>query len=253
MIYPFYTENDSLLHSLDPRVKIIGTAAGIAALMLYNDPAVLIPMFFLFLLVGRLLGGVGLGEQLRLLKPLLPIVVITLVVWPLIYEPRLKGLLFGVSFAMRLLTFALLTFLLLMTTSQRDLILGFVRLGMPYEFGLTISIALRYIPTLYLLSRNIMDAQRSRGWEVDRGNFIVRAKKMTAVLIPLLVASLKTAHELSIALESRALGASKKRTFLYDIEMSARDYAAVVLVLVLFGLAVYLRYALGIGHVSIYN
>ena len=253
MIYLFYSEKDSLLHSLDPRVKIIGTAAGIAAIMLYNDPKILIPLFFVFLFIGRFLGKAGIGEQLRLLKPLLPIVIITIVVWPLIYRPRLMGLLFGVSFAMRLLTFALITFLLLMTTSQRDLILGFVRLGMPYEFGLTISIALRYIPTLYILSRNIMDAQRSRGWEVEKGNFITRARKMTAVLIPLLVASLKTAHELSIALESRALGASEKRTFLYDIRMGRKDYAAVVLILALFALTLYVRYGLGIGHVRIYS
>ncbi|ASJ09525.1 cobalt ABC transporter permease [Thermococcus siculi] len=253
MIYPFYSEKDSLLHSLDPRVKIIGAALGIAAIMLYNDPKILIPLFFVFLLIGMFLGKVAVGEQLRLLKPLLPIVIITIIVWPLIYEPRLKGLLFGISFATRLLTFALITFLLLMTTSQRDLILGFVRLGMPYEFGLTISISLRYIPTLYILSRNIMDAQRSRGWEVEKGNFLVRAKKMTAVLIPLLVASLKTAHELSIALESRGLGASEKRTFLYDIKMGRRDYLAMGVILVLFALTLYARYGLGIGHVEIYS
>lgn len=253
MIYLFYTEKDSVLHSLDPRVKIIGTIAGIAALMLYNDPRILIPLFFAFLVAGRLLGKIEMREQLRLLKPLLPIVIITLIVWPLIYEPRLKGLLFGVSFAMRLLTFALITFLLLMTTTQRDLILGFVRLGMPYEFGLTISIALRYIPTLYILTRNIMDAQKSRGWEIEKGNPLVRAKKMTAVLIPLLVASLKTAHELSIALESRALGAGRKRTFIYDINMKGRDYAAVMVIVLLFGLALYVRYGLGLGHVRIYG
>lgn len=193
--------------------------------------------------------------MLHLLKPLVPIVIITLVLWPIIYKPRLQGgLLFGVSFSMRLLTFALLTFLLLMTTSQRDLILGFVRLGMPYEFGLTISISLRYIPTLYALTSNIMDAQKSRGWEMEKGNFLVRMKRMSAVLIPpLLVASLKTAHELSIALESRGLGAAKKRTFLHDIEMRRRDYAAMAVILVLFGLALYVRYGLGFGHINMYG
>jgi len=253
VIYPLYVERESILHSLDPRVKIIGTLAGIAAMMLYNDPAFLIPIFFIALISGRLLGKIEVSQQLRLLKPLTPIVVITLVIWPLIYEPRLKGLLFGISFSMRLLTFALLTFLLLMTTTQRDLILGFVKLGMPYEFGLTISIALRYIPTLYILTGNIMDAQKSRGWEVEKGNLFVRMKRMTAVLIPLLVASLKTAHELSIALESRAFGASKKRTFLHDIEMSGRDYAAILLVVLLFAAALYVRYGLGLGHVVIYG
>ncbi len=250
-MYPFYPQRDSLLSSLDPRVKIIGTALGIASIMLYNDPKVLLPLFLLFVLVGKYLGGISLREQLALMKPLLPVVIITIVVWPVIYKPRVMGLLFGITFAVRLLTFALLTFLLLMTTSQRELILGFVKLGIPYEFGLTISIALRYIPTLYMLSRNIMDAQKSRGWEIEKGSFITRARKMTAVLIPLLVASLKTAHELSIALESRGFGASKKRTFLYDIRMRRRDYIAMGLIVILFALSLYARYGLGIGHVEL--
>ncbi|ASI98693.1 energy-coupling factor transporter transmembrane component T family protein [Thermococcus celer] len=253
MIYPIYVDRDSFLHFLDPRVKILGTLLGIVAIMLYNDPLVLTALFILTFAVGRALGKIGVGEMLHLLKPLVPIVIITLVLWPIIYKPRLQGLLFGVSFSMRLLTFALLTFLLLMTTSQRDLILGFVRLGMPYEFGLTISISLRYIPTLYALTSNIMDAQKSRGWEMEKGNFLVRMKRMSAVLIPLLVASLKTAHELSIALESRGLGAAKKRTFLHDIEMRRRDYAAMAVILVLFGLALYVRYGLGFGHINMYG
>jgi len=249
----FYRERDSFLHRLDPRVKIIGTALGIAAIMLYNDPVILIPLFFLFLLAGTLLGKISIGEQLRLLKPLIPIVAITILIWPLIYKPRLMGLLFGISFSMRLLTFALLTFLLLATTSQADLILGFVKLGMPHEYGLTVSISLRYIPTLYRLAGTIMDAQKSRGWEVEKGNFLTRARKMTAVLIPLLVSSLKTAHDLSIALESRGFGASPRRTFIRDIKMTRRDHAVLAFTVGLFLLALYARYGLGLGHISIYS
>ncbi len=89
---------------------------------------------------------------------------------------------------------------------------------------------------------------------MEKGNFLVRMKRMSAVLIPpLLVASLKTAHELSIALESRGLGAAKKRTFLHDIEMRRRDYAAMAVILVLFGLALYVRYGLGFGHINMYG
>ncbi len=141
-----------------------------------------------------------------------------------------------------------------MTTTQKELVLGFVRLGLPYELGLTLTIALRYIPTLYWLARTIMDAQRSRGGlELDKGNLLTRMRKMTSVLIPLIVASLKTAHELSIALESRAFGASKKRTFLRDLEMKPRDYAVLALLLVGFSLALYARYVLGFGHVNLYQ
>ena len=65
MIYPFYFERDSILHRLDPRVKIIGTIAGIAAIMLYNDPIFLIPLFFMTLIAMRALGKIEIREGLR--------------------------------------------------------------------------------------------------------------------------------------------------------------------------------------------
>ncbi len=221
--------------------------------MLFNDPKVLIPLFLLILLSGRLLGKLGVGEQLRLLKPLLFIVALTVLIWPLVYKPRFMGLLLGVSFSLRLLGFGLITFQLLMTTKQRELILGFVKLGLPYELGLTLTIALRYIPTLYGIAGTIMDAQRSRGLELDRGNILERIRKTIPILVPLIVASLKTAHELSIALETRAFGAGRRRTFYRDIEMAKRDYVVLMIILTIFALLLYLRFALGFGHIVIYR
>jgi len=141
---------------------------------------------------------------------------------------------------------------LIMTTSQKDLVLGFIRMGMPYEIGLTLTIALRYIPTLYMLTQTIMDAQKSRGLELEKGNFFQRARNTVPVLIPLIVASIKTAHELSIALESRAFGASKRRTFLYDIKMEMKDYISFGVLIVLFLFALYVRYYLEIGYVKLF-
>ncbi|BAD84934.1 ABC-type cobalt transport system, permease component [Thermococcus kodakarensis KOD1] len=253
MIGQFYIRKDSFMHSLDPRVKIIGMLLGIITLMLFNQPLLLLALFIGLLIIGKVLAGADFSYQFRLLKPLFPIVLITLALWPVIYKPRLEGFFIGIAYSARLLGFALVTFLLLMTTTQKELVLGFVRLGLPYELGLTLTIALRYIPTLYWLARTIMDAQRSRGLELDKGNLLTRMRKMTSVLIPLIVASLKTAHELSIALESRAFGASKKRTFLRDLEMKPRDYAVLALLLVGFSLALYARYVLGFGHVNLYQ
>ncbi len=253
MIHTFYRENDSFLHSLDPRAKIVGSTSALAIILLFNDPIITGSLLLSVLILGKLLGKISIREQLTLLKPLIPLVLFTIILWPVIYKPRLEGFMFGVSFALRLLALGLVTFILLMTTPQRELIQGFVKLGLPYEFGLTISIGLRYIPTLYILTRNIMDAQRSRGWEMEKGNIIVRIRKMSAVMIPLLVASLKTAHELSIALESRAFGAGKRRTFLHDIKMGKKDYITIVTSLVLLGMALYLRYGFGFGHIKVYG
>lgn len=250
-MYNLYVQRDSLLHSLDPRVKIIGAFLAIVAVVTFNSPYVLVPLFFTFVLALRFLGKIYFREQWRVLKPLLPLMVITAIIWPFILKPRLFGLFFGAGYAFRLGSMALITFSLLLTTKQRELVLGFVKLGMPYEIGLTLTIALRYIPTLYTLATNIMDAQKARGLELEKGSFLQRAKKTVPILVPLIVSSIKTAHELAIALESRGFGAGKKRTLLHDIKMGRRDYAVLAMLMTAFAVLMFLRYRYGLGHVEL--
>ena len=252
MMYTLYLERNSLLHRLDPRVKIIGSFFGVVALILFNSPVLLASLFLLIVLTLVILGKITLKEVFKVLKPLIPISVIAMIIWPFILKPWYFGLFIGFGYGIRLLSVALLTLGLIMTTPQRDLVLGFIKMGMPYEIGLTLTIALRYIPTLYMLTQTIMDAQKSRGLELERGNFIQKAKNTIPVLIPLIIASIKTAHELSIALESRAFGASKRRTFLHNIKMEMKDYIVLGITLASFLFAVYMRYFLGIGYIKLF-
>lgn len=92
MIGQFYIRKDSFMHSLDPRVKIIGMLLGIITLMLFNQPPLLLLALFIgLLIIGKVLAGADFSYQFRLLKPLFPIVLITLALWPVIYKPRLRG------------------------------------------------------------------------------------------------------------------------------------------------------------------
>ena len=252
MMYTLYLERDSFLHSMDPRVKIIGSFLGVVALILFNSPYLLLAIFLGLILILNFLGKIQYREIFKALKPLIPIVLIAMVIWPFILKPWYFGLLIGVGYGIRLLSVALLTLGLIMTTSQKDLVLGFIKMGMPYEIGLTLTIALRYIPTLYMLTQTIMDAQKSRALELEKGNFLQRAKNTVPVLIPLIVASIKTAHELSIALESRAFGASKRRTFLHSIKMGTKDYISLGVLISLFFVAIYVRYYLRVGYIKLF-
>lgn len=252
MMYTLYLERDSFLHSMDPRVKIIGSFLGVVALILFNSPYLLLAIFLGLILILNFLGKIQYREIFKALKPLIPIVLIAMVIWPFILKPWYFGLLIGVGYGIRLLSVALLTLGLIMTTSQKDLVLGFIKMGMPYEIGLTLTIALRYIPTLYMLTQTIMDAQKSRALELEKGNFLQRAKNTVPVLIPLIVASIKTAHELSIALDSRAFGASKRRTFLHSIKMGTKDYISLGVLISLFFVAIYARYYLRVGYIKLF-
>ncbi|AFK21832.1 energy-coupling factor transporter transmembrane protein EcfT [Pyrococcus sp. ST04] len=231
MMFSLYVERDSILHSLDPRVKIIGTAIFTTLGLLTKDPLFSPLIFILVLLTFKFLGKLDFKVQLTALKPLTPIFLLTFISWPIIIDPWEKGALIGVAYTFRIMGITLIAFGLMMTTKQRDLIRGFTKLGLPYEIGLAVLIALRYIPTIYSIAQNVMDAQKSRGLELEKGNFIQRAKKMATIIIPLLVITIRTAHELAIAMESRAFGASKKRTYLVDLKMKKIDYLALGIIL----------------------
>ncbi|AAL80191.1 cobalt transport ABC transporter, integral membrane component [Pyrococcus furiosus DSM 3638] len=153
MITSPYIERDSILHRLDPRVKIIGTAVFMGLGFMTRDP-VYSPLIFVFtVLTFRILGKIKIKEQFYVLKPLIPIFLITFVTWPIIIDPWEKGVLIGIAYTFRLIGITIMAFGLVMTTKQRDLIRGFTKMGLPYEIGLTILIALRYIPTLYYLAQ----------------------------------------------------------------------------------------------------
>ncbi|CAB49053.1 energy-coupling factor transporter transmembrane component T family protein [Pyrococcus abyssi] len=244
MMYSLYVERKSLLHSLDPRVKIIGIAVFGTIGMLTRDP-IASPVIFVLTLLGlKLLGKLDVKVQLKALKPLIPIFILTFISWPIVAKPLERGILLGIAYTFRIMGITLMAFGLMMTTRQRDLIRGFTKLGLPYEIGLTVLIALRYVPTLHALANNIMDAQKSRGLELEKGNFLERSRKMIAIVIPLLVLSIRTAHELAMAMESRAFGASKRRTHLTELKMKRKDYVALAVVFTIALLYLSLKFSL---------
>ena len=90
-------------------------------------------------------------------------------------------------------------------------------------------------------AQNIIDAQRSRGLELEKGNLLVRVKNMVPILIPLIINSIKRAFSIAEALESKAFGAIKIRTNYYELKMRARDYA-VIAIMVLFVVGFFVLY-----------
>ena len=133
-----------------------------------------------------------------------------------------------VSVAMALRFVALLTTfsLFFLTTSPDKLSLALESMRIPYEYCFAFTTAIRFIPIIAFEAQAIADAQRSRGLELDRGNLIERLKKYVPILTPLIVSAIRRSMELAEAMESRAFGASKRRTNLYTLELKPRDYVA---------------------------
>jgi len=233
-----YIPIDSPIHRLDPRAKII--FAGVAIIELF-----LIKGWLAFLLVGIMVGflvslaHVPLGYLFRSLKPILFLLVLTLVLHifftpgEYVYERgfihiSMTGLQRGVFIVVRLCLLIMVTSLLTLTTSPVELTDGieyllspFKRWGFPaHELAMMMTIAIRFIPTLLEEADRIMKAQKARGMDFESGNFIQRARNLVPLLVPLFINSFKGADELAIAMESRCYRGGEGRTRLRVLRMT---------------------------------
>ena len=126
-----------------------------------------------------------------------------------------------------------------MTTSPDDLGLaidkiGFVRwlsrkwLGYPNALSFTFTTAVRLVPTLAADAQTVVDAQRSRGLELDKGNLFRRVRNYVPILIPLLLIAIRRSLELAEALESRGFPGKEGRVSLFELRLGRADYGLIL-------------------------
>jgi energy-coupling factor transport system permease protein len=137
-----------------------------------------------------------------------------------------------------------------LTTSPDHLGLALEQSKVPYEFSFAFTTAVRFVPVLAEEAQTIMDAQKARGLELEKGNFMKRIRNYIPVLIPLIVSAIRRSLELAEAMESRAWGATKKRTNLYALKLHAGDFALLALTIVILAVAVYVAIYVPIPTVS---
>lgn len=256
-----YVPGDSWLHRLDPRVKLSFAVLATVALLV-TDSLVLFVLFLALchaLLLGARVPLARIGWAWRLM---LPVTIMIPLLWPLFSNVTGTALIelgpltvtwpdvwWGLAMAARVDGLAFAFFVWLFTTDQTDMVLAFVRLGIPYEWGLTVAIALRYIPTLEAAFDQIMEAQRARGLVIPRANPVAAARAYIPALVPTLIVALRTADDLSRALEARAFGApGRRRTQRRQLHWSRTDGLAVLGMAIGFVLTLLVRYAWGFGR-----
>lgn len=117
--------------------------------------------------------------------------------------------------------------ILISSTRNEELVLGMIRLGLPYRVGFAISTSLRLVPTIASSTMTISQAQRSRGLDLDTGNVIERIKKFMPLLVPVFLSTIRNTNIFAMALESKGFGAREERTFYLKLEMRTADYLIV--------------------------
>ncbi len=245
----------SPLHALDPRSKILATMFLVAGLFLVDSIAgFLVVATAVAALVA--VGGIPVGNFLRLLRPVVFIVALTAVFqiffsregtvlfrWGIL-EVHSGGLLLGFFFALRILLLVSAAGLLTATTAPvaladgiEDLLSPLKRVRFPaHEVAMMMTIALRFIPTLQEEAEKIIKAQAARGADFTEGGLVRRVRALVPVLVPLTVGAFRRADELAEAMESRGYRGGEGRTRYRELRFRRRDaLALVVTALVLVG------------------
>jgi len=237
----------SPIHNRDPRVKFLYVLVMFIAAVMFNELPVLLVLFLLqipFVLVASVQR-----QWLRSLRGAMFLATF-LFVFNLIFgylsPSTIPG---GVSppeyafaMALRFLVLVESFSVFFLTTSPDHLSLALEQSRVPYEFTFAFTTAVRFVPVLAEEAQTIMDAQKARGLELEKGNFMKRIRNYIPILIPLIVSAIRRSLELAEAMESRGWGASKKRTNLYVLKMKIGDFMLIIISITLLVTAIYVRY-----------
>ena len=236
-----YYPSDSVIHRLDPRMKILGTVLYMISLFcLENLPGYfLVSIFFTIVLK---LSKVPFRFLVKGLRPILFLLVFTAsltlfwtpgeLIWKWgILSISEEGIWKAVYMALRLILLIIGSSLLTLTTTPNQLTDGLERLLQPFhklrvpvhEVAMMMSIALRFIPILIEEMDKIMKAQMSRGADFESGNLLRRMKNLLPLLIPLFVSATRRANELAYAMDARCYHGGEGRTKMKPLKYRKRD------------------------------
>ncbi|OPZ63563.1 MAG: Energy-coupling factor transporter transmembrane protein EcfT [Firmicutes bacterium ADurb.Bin506] len=249
-----YESRPTLIHGLDPRVKMVWMLCVIIMSIVWTNPVYLVALGLSVVVFGfaaqlpwpKLKGvvsfmlvlaaiicviqgatysvkSVTLADPTRILFHIVP-------GWIPSIGPaapvRLGGFVYGIGMALKILIVLLVITVFGFTTSPSEIVQVIARIPfIPYQVGFVVSTAWKFVPVVQMQMRTLMDAHRSRGVDFEAGGFTQRVKKTSGIVMPLFANSLSMADTMALAMESRAFGYSKRFTFIRPYKMTLGDWA----------------------------
>lgn len=242
----------SIIHKMDPRVKIILMIAFIVFMFVTSNyvSLVLVAASVLFMV---LCTKIPVGMFFKSLKGVIFVIAFTSILNlfygtgdPLVqfgvFKITLAGINNAIFISVRIVSLVLVSSILTYTTSPNDLTDAIERLMKPlnifhikvHDIAMMMTIALRFVPTLLEETDKIMSAQKARGADMESGSLIQRVKALIPVLIPLFVSAFRRAFDLAMAMECRCYRGGDGRTRMKSLHMTRVDALAVTFCLLIF-------------------
>lgn len=244
-----YYPSNSILHKLDPRVKLVGTILYIIFLFfIRNYYGYILAAAFLGLIIT--LSKVPIKFILRGLKAVL-FLLLFMVAFNLFFTPgneafkigfirvTWEGIESAILMGLRLVFLLLGSSIMTFTTTPNQLTDGLEKLMGPlkkikvpvHEISMMMSIALRFIPILMEETDKIMKAQMARGADFESGGLIKRAKSLIPLLVPLFVSAFRRANDLAMAMEARCYRGGEGRTKMKPLKYAGKDMLAYLILI----------------------
>lgn len=258
-----YYQTESVIHRLDPRVKLAGTLLFIISLFFFrNYIGYLVAVVFLAVVIR--LSHVPFKFMVRGMRAIAFLLLITVCFnlfltpgEPLVSFWKLtitkEGLKTAVAMAVRITMLIIGSSIMTLTTTPNNLTDGMEKGMRPLKFfhvpvhevAMMMSIALRFIPILLEETDKIMKAQIARGADFESGNLMKRARAMVPLLVPLFVSAFRRANDLAMAMEARCYRGGEGRTKMKPLVYKRRDRIAYLCILA------YLILGIGIGRMAL--
>jgi energy-coupling factor transport system permease protein len=244
----------SPIHNLDPRIKFVYVIAIFVAAILFKEIIPLVALFVMqlpFVFLARVQR-----QWLRSLRgaaflaTFIFVINVATTYFTSGYTLTAINIENAASMTLRFVVLVESFSVFFLTTSPDHLGLALETSRVPYEFAFAFTTAVRFVPVLAEEAQTIMDAQKARGLELEKGGLLKRIRNYIPVLIPLIVSAIRRSLELAEAMESRAWGASKKRTNLYALRLHKGDFGLLAITIVILVVAVYVHFYVAIPTVT---
>lgn len=250
-----YVKNNSFVHNLDPRTKILLNILYIFGIFFTNNIFQYIGYFLLIIFVS-FISKIKVYHLFNAIKTIGLFIIFTSIFNIfLIKEGNLilnfgflkiydKALISSLFISFRVIFLIVGSTILTLTTSPTELTDGFEILMSPLkklkvpvgEISLMISISLRFIPTLLDETNKIIKAQKSRGVDFESGSIVKRVRNIIPILVPLFINSFRRADELAVAMESRCYFGSENRFKFRMLKFSKKDFISFILFTIIIGI-----------------
>lgn len=249
-----YYISNSIIHKLDPRLKIVLMLILIIMLFVCQG-FVSLSIYLIFVFLILISSKVPFSLYLKNTKVIIPIIIFTAILNLFYTRTGIEyNLFWGISIfsggiykaifmSLRILLLILVSSVLTYTTTPNEITDALERILTPLRFiglgnavhtaSMMMTIALRFIPTLIDETDKIMNAQKARGADLETGGLIKRIKALLPILIPLLLSSVRCAYELAEAMECRCYNGGIGRRRMKQLKLTIIDYFALIISIML--------------------